>query len=116
MSLPETTISISDSSIWSRVGLIINSSLILPTRTVAIGPLNGKSEIIKAADAPTPANVSAMFWPSLDITVIITCVSFLKDLGKSGLIGLSVKRLVKISCSVGRASLLKNPPGIFPPA
>ena len=115
-SLPDTTISISDSSICVLVGLTTNSPSSLPTLTVAIGPLNGMSEIISAAEAPTPANVSAIFSPSLDITVMITCVSFLNDFGKRGLIGLSVRRLVKISCSDGRASRLKNPPGILPPA
>ena len=115
-SFPETIISISDSSICVRVGFTTNSPLIRPTRTVAIGPLNGISEIISAADAPTPANVSAIFSPSLDKTVMITCVSFLNDFGKSGRIGRSVNRLVNISCSEGRASRLKNPPGILPPA
>ena len=115
-SFPDTIISISESSICDRVGLMTNSPSIRPTRTVAIGPLKGISEIINAADAPKPASVSAIFSPSLDNTVIMTCVSHLKDFGKRGRIGRSVNRLVNISCSDGRASRLKKPPGIFPPA
>ena len=90
-----------------EVGLTTNSPSSLPTLTVAIGPLNGMSEIISAAEAPTPANVSAIFSPSLDITVIMTCVSFLNDFGKSGLIGLSVRRLVKISICHGVTEALQ---------
>ena len=81
-----------------------------------IGPLNGISEIVSAAEAPIPARTSAIFSPSLDIAVMITCVSYLKDFGNNGLIGLSVSLLVNISFSEGLASLLKKPPGILPPA
>ena len=99
-----------------RVGFVTNLPSTLPTLTVAIGPLKGISETVRAADAPTPANTSAIFSPSLDIAVIMTCVSYLNDFGNRGLIGLSVNLLVNISFSDGLASLLKNPPGIFPPA
>ena len=34
----------------------------------------------------------------------------------AGLMGLSIRRLVNVSFSVGRASLLKKPPGILPAA
>ena len=97
-----------------RVGFNTNSLSIWPTLTVAIGPCHGIFDIISAAEAPTPAQVSAIFSPSLWSTVIITCVSFLNPFGNKGLIGLSVRRLVSTSPSVGRASLLKNPPGILP--
>ena len=40
----------------------------------------------------------------------------LKPSGKRGLKGLSVNREANISRSDGRASLLKNPPGILPEA
>ena len=73
-------------------------------------------DVIKAADAPTPESVSAIFSPSLCKTVIMTWTSFLNPLGNNGRIGLSVNRLVNTSCSAGLASLLKKPPGIFPPA
>ena len=86
------------------------------TRTVAMGPFQGMLEIISAADAPTPASTSAGFSPSVDSTVIITCVSYLNDSGNNGRMGLSVSRQVSISRSAGRASRLKNPPGILPPA
>ena len=94
----------------------MNSPLTLPTLTDAIGPFQGIDDSINAAEAPTPASTSAIFSPSLCKTVIITCVSFLNPFGKRGLIGLSVTRLVNTSCSAGRASRLKKPPGIFPPA
>ena len=51
-----------------------------------------------------------------DKTVQKTCTSFLKPSGKSGLTGLSINLEVNVSLSVGRASLLKNPPGIAPVA
>ena len=82
--------------------------------TVAIGPFHGILDTINAAEAPTPASTSAGFSPSVVKTVIITWVSYLKDFGNKGLIGLSVNREVSISLSEGLASRLKNPPGIFP--
>ena len=111
---PDTTISKTQSSNCSLVGLKTKSAPIIPTRTVAIGPFQGMFETNRAADAPTPAQVSEIFSPSLCKTVIITWVSFLNDFGNKGLIGLSVSLLVKTSPSVGLASLLKKPPGIFP--
>ena len=98
------------------MGLATKLPSTLPTLTVDIGPLKGMSDIVRAAEAPMPARTSAIFCPSLDIAVIITCVSYLNDFGKRGLIGLSVNRLVNISFSEGLASRLKNPPGILPPA
>ena len=86
------------------------------TRTVAMGPFQGMLETISAADAPMPASTSDGFSPSVDSTVMITCVSHLNDLGNKGRMGLSVSREVSISRSAGRASRLKKPPGIFPPA
>ena len=115
-SLPETINSKSQSSCSVRVGLITILPSSFPTRTEAMGPFQGIVEAISAAEAPTPARTSAIFSPSLCRTVIMTWVSFLKPFGNNGLKGLSVKRLVKTSCSDGLASRLKNPPGIFPPA
>ena len=49
---PATIRSRSDSSISCSVGLMTNSSSISPIRTAPMGPWNGKSETISAADAP----------------------------------------------------------------
>ena len=102
--------------ISERVGLMMYFPSILPTRTDAIGPFHGIVDVIKAADAPTPASTSAIFSPSLCKTVIMIWVSFLNPLGNKGRIGRSVTLLVSTSCSDGLASRLKKPPGIFPPA
>ena len=69
-----------------------------------------------AADAPIIAGISASQPFSRDITVVIICTSLVKELGNRGLIGLSINLEVRVSCSVGLASLLKYPPGIFPAA
>ena len=53
---------------------------------------------------------------SYEITVGNTCTSFLNSSGNKGLIGLSINREIRVSLSVGLASLLKYPPGILPPA
>ena len=53
---------------------------------------------------------------SADKTVQKIWISFLKSSGNRGLIGLSINLDVRVSCSVGLASLLKYPPGIFPAA
>ena len=53
---------------------------------------------------------------SADRTVQNICTSFLKSSGNKGLIGLSISLEVSVSSSVGRASLLKYPPGILPAA
>ena len=49
-----------------------------------------------------------------DSTVSTTWTSFMKPSGKSGRIGRSVRRAVRVSFSVGRPSRLKKPPGILP--
>ncbi len=53
---------------------------------------------------------------SYEITVGNNCTSFLNSSGNKGLIGLSINLDINVSLSVGLASLLKYPPGIFPPA
>ena len=52
----------------------------------------------------------------MKITVGNNCTSFLNASGNKGLIGLSINLEINVSLSVGLASLLKYPPGIFPPA
>ncbi len=73
-------------------------------------------EIDRAKDAPLIANISGKLSGSTDITVQITCTSFLYPLGNSGLIGLSMALADNIAFSVGLPSLLINPPGILPTA
>ena len=50
------------------------------------------------------------------MTVGSNCTSFLNSSGNKGLIGLSINLEISVSFSVGLASLLKYPPGIFPAA
>jgi hypothetical protein len=66
---------ISLSFIFSAEALAANSPLIRPTRTPAIGPLNGASDISRAADAPIIAATSESFSLSTDSTVATICVS-----------------------------------------
>ena len=70
----------------------------------------------KAAEVPIKAAISVSFCLSAETTVQITCTSFMNPLGNKGRIGRSIKRLVKVSFSEGRASRLKKPPGILPTA
>ena len=79
-------------------------------------PSKGMSESPRATEVPKLAITSASFSLSIEITLAITWVSFMKSSGNKGLIGRSIKRDANISFSLGRASLLKNPPGIFPVA
>ena len=58
---PATMILISLSSHSAIVGLILNSPSIRATRTLAMGPAKGTSEIVRAADAPSMARVSGSF-------------------------------------------------------
>ena len=85
-----------------------------PTRADPIGPSNGTPEIVNAADAPIIAAMSGFCFLSDDITVQNICISFVKLSGNIGLIGRSINLDVNVSLSVGRASLLKKPPGILP--
>ena len=72
--------------------------------------------MVNALEAATIATISALVSVSCDSTVKITCVSFLKPSGNNGRMGLSINLDTNVSASVGLASLLKNPPGIFPAA
>ena len=114
--LPDRTKSNSEFSICSIVGFITKLPSTLPTLTEAIGPLKGISDNDKAKDAPKAANTSGSFSSSKDITLISILVSLLKPSANKGLRGLSVSLEESISFSVGLASLLKKPPGIFPDA
>ena len=95
-------------------GLTTNSSSIKPILIAPSGPKNGKPDKVNAALAATIATTSESFSWSCDNTVQVTWVSFLKSLWNNGLTGLSINRETNVSFSVGLASLLKKPPGIFP--
>jgi len=73
-------------------------------------------EIDNAAEAAIKDKISGSLSFSYESTVGRTWTSFLKPSGNKGLIGLSINRDIKVSLSVGLASLLKYPPGIFPEA
>jgi hypothetical protein len=75
--VPETTRSSSDSASWLNVGLTTNSPSIRPTRTAPIGPWNGISLIVSAADAAMVPRMSGSFSWSVDSTVITTWTSSL---------------------------------------
>ncbi len=66
----------SASARWASVGFATNWPPTRPTRTPAIGPLNGMSEIWSAADAPVSARTSVSFSWSKERTVAMICVSF----------------------------------------
>ena len=87
-----------------------------PTLLAAIGPWNGKPDIANDADDAIIDKMSGWFIPSYDKTVGSNCTSFMKVDGNKGLMGLSINLEIKVSASVGLASLLKYPPGIFPAA
>lgn len=74
------------------------------------------SEMRSAAEAPLTMRMSGSFTMSADSSRPMTCTSFMKPLGKSGRRGLSQRREVRISFSLGRPSRLKYPPGNLPAA
>ena len=79
------------------------------------GPMpKGMPETARAAAAPIMAITSGSWSLSADITVQMTCTSFIKPFGKSGRIGRSMSRLVSVSFSEGRPSRRKNPQGFSP--
>ena len=51
-----------------------------------------------------------------EVHVVIHTISLKKSSGNSGRIGRSIRRLVRVSCSLGLASRLKKLPGILPAA
>ena len=114
--VPETMRSSSLSSSSGIVGLITNSPAMRPTRMAAIGPWNGISLIVRAAEAAMVPRMSGSFSWSVERTVMTHWTSSLYPSGKSGRIGRSVSRQARIAASDGRDSRLMNPPGILPAA
>jgi hypothetical protein len=78
--------------------------------------LEGASEMARAAEAAVPARTSASFSPSWLMTQTWIWTSSMKPSGKSGRIGRSIIRMVRISFSFGRPSRLRKPPGNLPAA
>ena len=74
------------------------------------------SEIISAALAPFIARMSYGCTWSIDSGIETSCVSWRQPLGKSGRIGRSIMRAVRVPFSPARPSRLKNEPGILPAA
>ena len=75
--VPATIRSSSDSLSCVQVGLTTNSPSIRPTRTEPIGPLNGISLIVSAAEAAMVPTTSGRFSWSVDMTVITSWTSSL---------------------------------------
>ncbi len=98
------------------VGLMWHWPSQKPTRTAPTGVSNGMSEMHSEADAPIRARVSDSFSRSADHKRALICVSQPQPSGKSGRIGRSIRRQVRISFSFCRPSRLKKPPGILPAA
>ena len=96
-------------------GDILNPALDLPDVRARIGDVR-RDEMARAAEVPIIAGISGSMCLSADITVQITCTSFIKPFGNKGRMGRSIRREVSVSFSLGRASRLKKPPGILPTA
>src|SRR3546814_12101750 len=71
-------------------------------------------EIASAAEVPIIAAMSGSVFLLVETTVQTTCTSFMKPSGKSGRIGRSIRREIRVSFSEGRPLRLKEPHGIFP--
>ncbi len=83
---------------------------------VAMGPSKGQLLIASAAEAAVPASTSESFSPSWDMTKTWIWTSSMNPSGKSGRMGRSMRRIVRISRSFGAPSRLRNPPGNLPAA
>ena len=114
--VPATTMSRVLSSKSSYVGLTTKSPFTYPILVAPIGPSNGMSDIVKAADAPFITRMSSGFSWSADRAVAIICTSLRNPLGNSGRRGRSARRFVRMASVLGRPSRLKKLPGILPRA
>ena len=103
-------------ALWASVGFITICPSTYPTFTEPVGPPNGISDMLSAADEPIIAHTSGEWSWSTDNTNAETHTSFLKSFGNSGLIGLSITLDVRIAFSLGFPSLFWKLPGIFPTA
>ena len=112
--VPATDRVISVFSNSSADGLIMNFPSTLPTTTPATGPSNGISLTINDKLEASKAVISTVESWSTESGIATTCTSFLNPSANNGLIGLSINLDANVACSVGRPSLLINPPGILP--
>ncbi len=99
-----------------KVGLTTYWPSICATRTAAMGPAKGMSEMWTAALAATTPIMSGGLMLSAETQVGTTWISLPKALSKRGRIGRSMILETRISLSLGRVSLLMKPPGILPAA
>ena len=81
-----------------------------------MGPWNGISLIVSAADAAIVPRTSSSFSWSVDRVVMTIWTSSLYPSGNSGRIGRSVRRAASVAASEARPSRLMKPPGILPAA
>ena len=95
---------------------MIYLSSTMPTKTEPVGPCQGISEIDKAIELPSIASGSGIMFVSTERAVAITVTSLKIPFGKSGRIGLSIRRETKIALSLALPSLFLKPPGILPTA
>ncbi len=75
--VPETTRSSSESASWLVVGLRTNSPSMRPTCTAPIGPWNGISLIVSAAEAAIVPRTSSSFSWSVERVVMTIWTSSL---------------------------------------
>ena len=90
-----------------NIEVIEHWPLMKPTRAAAIGPLKGRPDKVSAAEAATIATTSGSFSRSWESTCATTSTSFLKPSAKSGRMGRSIRREIRVSRSVGARSRLK---------
>ncbi len=89
--VPVTTRSMSDSSLSSSSeGFTTSWPSMRPTCTEPIGPPNGMSLMVSAAEAPSVASTSYDSSKSTDSVVATMWISFMKPLGNSGRMGRSI--------------------------
>ena len=100
----------------SLVGLKMSLPSTRPTFSAATGPFQGMSEMASAADVPISAAISGEQSWSTDMTVHMTDTSLRKSWGKSGRMGRSMTREVRMPFSPGRPSRRLKLPGMRPTA
>ncbi len=100
-----TVTAISESSLSSALGLIINSPSISPTETPETGPFQGISDMETATETPSIAVISGAQSGSTDITVATTLTSLRISFGNKGRMGLSITREARMAFSLALPSL-----------
>ena len=98
----------------SELGLSTSSPFTRPTLSAPTGPFQGISEMASAAEVPIRAAISGeQSWSTL-MTVAMMETSLRKSEGKSGRMGRSMTRLVRMPFSPGRPSRRLKEPGMRP--